>query len=473
MSDIKERKRDVQGKLKSASKELATLETRQREIDTSLIKLLKDKARYDALNETVANLDRLNALGGSKLFWGETSDEEESSERVRRLYQLVANFEGQLERFKHDRITNWDKIQTVKDDIHGFENLTQILLEVEEQARDEFIVERESEEPAYRSPVMPWADHPDDQRRYRRILLVLLLLALLLGYLVPVWQFPEIDEEVTIEVPERLAKLLLEKKPPPPPPPPEEVEEELEEEVKEELEEEVKEELEEEVEKKPEPEEKPKPVEKPVEQKEAPKKKVQSAGVLAFKSDFASLLDLDSDVDSKLGAKATLSNKGAVAKQSTRSIITTEAASGTGGINTATLSKNVGGTGESIEGVEFARVESAIGTEYAGEERPLSEGPGSSRTDEEIQIVFDKYKSALYRIYNRELRKNPTLQGKMVLRLTIDPNGKVSDCGVDSSDMDAPEMDEKIVARVLRFNFGAKEGVPIITILFPIDFLPS
>jgi TonB family protein len=143
------------------------------------------------------------------------------------------------------------------------------------------------------------------------------------------------------------------------------------------------------------------------------------------------------------------------------------------GINTAALSRNVGGTGKDIGGVEFSRVESSIGTDFAGEERPLSDGPGPSRTDEEIQIVFDKYKAALYRIYNRELRKNPTLQGKMVLRLTIEPNGKVSACTVDSSDMDAPTLDKKIAARVKKFNFGAKDGVPTITILYPIDFLPA
>ena len=129
--------------------------------------------------------------------------------------------------------------------------------------------------------------------------------------------------------------------------------------------------------------------------------------------------------------------------------------------------------GNTIEGVGYSRVESSIGSEYATEDRPLSGGVGPSRTDEEIQIVFDKYKSALYRIYNRELRKNPTLQGKMVLRLTIEPNGKVSACNVDSSDMDSPSMDKNIVARVKKFNFGAKEGVPTITILFPVDFLPA
>jgi len=61
----------------------------------------------------------------------------------------------------------------------------------------------------------------------------------------------------------------------------------------------------------------------------------------------------------------------------------------------------------------------------------------------------------------------------MVLRLTIEPDGKVSACSVDSSDMDAPDLDKKIADRVKKFNFGAKDGVPAITILYPIDFLPA
>ena len=87
--------------------------------------------------------------------------------------------------------------------------------------------------------------------------------------------------------------------------------------------------------------------------------------------------------------------------------------------------------------------------------------------------MFDRYKAALYRIYNRELRKNPTLQGKVVLRLTIEPDGSVSSCKIESSDMEAPALEAKIVGRVEKFNFGPKEGVPAITILYPIDFLPA
>ena len=105
--------------------------------------------------------------------------------------------------------------------------------------------------------------------------------------------------------------------------------------------------------------------------------------------------------------------------------------------------------------------------------RPLSDGPGPGRTDEEIQIVFDRYKAALYRIYNRELRNDPTLRGKILLRINIETDGAVSLCNVESTDLASAGLVSKIVERVKRFNFGPKDGVPTITILYPIDFLPA
>ena len=109
-----------------------------------------------------------------------------------------------------------------------------------------------------------------------------------------------------------------------------------------------------------------------------------------------------------------------------------------------------------------------------GGDRPLARGgPGPSRTDEEIQIVFDRYKASFYRLYNRELRNTPTLKGQMVLRLTIEPDGSVSMCKLQSTDMNAPDLVEQVVSRVKTINFGAKEGVQALTIVYPIDFLPA
>ena len=67
------------------------------------------------------------------------------------------------------------------------------------------------------------------------------------------------------------------------------------------------------------------------------------------------------------------------------------------------------------------RANSAV-TPIGGADRPKARGGlGPARTDEEIQIVFDRYKASFYRLYSRELRNNPTLQGQIVLRLTIEP----------------------------------------------------
>ena len=77
------------------------------------------------------------------------------------------------------------------------------------------------------------------------------------------------------------------------------------------------------------------------------------------------------------------------------------------------------------------------------------------------------------RLYNRELRKNPTLRGQIVIKLTIEPDGSVSFCALQSSDMEAPTLADQVVQRVGTFDFGAKEDIAAVTIIYPIDFLPA
>jgi len=122
----------------------------------------------------------------------------------------------------------------------------------------------------------------------------------------------------------------------------------------------------------------------------------------------------------------------------------------------------VGGRGTGGDGVGGVGVHRAVSSiaPITGADRPKARGgPGPARTDEEIQIVFDRYKASFYRLYNRELRNNPALKGQMVLRLTIEPDGGVSMCALQSTDMDAPDLATQVVSRVRTINFGAKDGV--------------
>jgi hypothetical protein len=221
-----------------------------------------------------------------------------------------------------------------------------------------------------------------------------------------------------------------------------------------------------------------------------PKPNVGKAGILAFKDKFKSLAQ--DKLAPRLGADARYGAADDIGRPSSRSGLTTSTPGSSGGINVASLNRSVGGGGGGGGGgtggggrggygtggggggggLPVTRATSAIAA-VGGDERPKARsGPGASRTDEEIQIVFDRYKASFYRLYNRELRNNPSLKGQMILRLTIEPDGSVSMCVLQSTDMDSPDLAAQVVSRVKTMNFGAKE-VPAVTIVYPIDFLPA
>jgi periplasmic protein TonB len=94
------------------------------------------------------------------------------------------------------------------------------------------------------------------------------------------------------------------------------------------------------------------------------------------------------------------------------------------------------------------------------------------RSIEEIRLVFERHKGAIYAIYNRALRDEPGLQGKVVLELRIAPGGDVTEVRVVSTELNAAELERKLLARVKQFDFGAKE-VEVMVVSWPVDFLPS
>ncbi len=443
---VAEQEADLNQQIDAILEQIQELQNKLRQVDHALEDMADDQAKYSLLGSIREQLQALDELGGLDIFWGEHYSEEQSHQHLDYLKNRVAIFDRQLGEVQKQRENLVKQIDSLSNEVSLLRQDVEILQEEEDLKQDEFVVEREMQVLPFRPAVMPWTKKGEDERRYRKILLACVLYAILFGILIPMYHLPEPDEVEVIEVPERLVKLIEKSKPKP-------------------------------VESKPRQTQQKQAEQKPEkatpEEKKAARKKVERTGLLAFKENFSDLLE--DTPDDKLGAKAEISNQGQKTSRTKRSVVTAQAKQGSGGIDTAKISRNVGGSGKSLSDIEFARVESTIGTDLADTQRPLSEGPGPSRTDEEIQIVFDRYKSALYRIYNRELRRNPTLQGKMVLRLTIMPDGSVSFVKVESVDMGAnvENLSAKIVARVKRFNFGSKPGVPKVTILYPIDFLPA
>ena len=433
---------DCRCEINRYERDIKRFEEELNSIELELDEFGNDRKKYEILSSICENLEQLNEIDGSSLFWDGLVDVDQVDSQFERLRDKAAFFERRISKVTSKRQDVITKLNHSKAQVGYFlEEIHTLEFRIEE-AKYEYIVEREIKPIPYRIMVMPWTKQGEEEKKFRKIMLIALLLMIIFGIIIPLISIPIPDRAKVIKIPERLAQLVKKKQPKPKP-------------------------------KKVIPEQQVEEVKKKKATKEERKearKKVKSKGVLAFKNNFADLLD--DDIDKKLGKQANLSNAGSTARNTRRNILTAQAKSTSGGINSTVLSRNVAGTGEKFGAVDFSRVDSAIGT-AVGDDQPLSSGPGPSRTDEEIQIVFDRYKAALYRIYNRELRKSPGLQGKVVLRMTIMPDGSVSACKVDTTDLESKALLKKIVARVKKFNFGAKDGVPKITILYPIDFLPS
>jgi len=153
-------------------------------------------------------------------------------------------------------------------------------------------------------------------------------------------------------------------------------------------------------------------------------------------------------------------------------IILTSGTAGGGGIDTSRLSSGVGRS--ALAGRETTQVESPV--DMVAKAAPKATGGGgsgkASRSYEEISLVFDKNKGAIYSLYSRALRKDPTLQGKVVLEITIAASGRVISCKVISSELNDKKLERKLVSRVKMLNFGERD-VEVMVVTYPIDFLPT
>jgi len=352
---------------------------------------------------------------------------------------------------------------------------------------------------SFRVPVLAWAPSPEDDARFRRVLHRVLFVAVLLCLAMLFVPPPKVDRTQPQELPPRLAKLLLEREPiaPPKPAPKPDRAKELEARAAAKKQELAKVEPSKEA---PVPEaRRPQRNKPPGEVIGEARRKAAGVGLLAMKDQLAELrgapvaVQLKPDIKQGPGVGSGVGvgvGAGTEAGVPVRALITSNAAGGSGGINTAGYSRNTGGGGLAgrattlVEGVAGGGGGGGAGGGGGGGKGTGSGGPGAggtlhkggsgkaSRSIEEIKLVFERNKGAIYAIYNRALREDPTLQGKVVLELKIAPSGEVLDCKIASSELRASELERKLLARIRQFDFGAKDVEQMI-VTWPVDFLPS
>jgi periplasmic protein TonB len=313
---------------------------------------------------------------------------------------------------------------------------------------------------------LPWSTGFEDDAKFKKLARGSLVAALVLAFLFWVLPEPQIDPATAAEeVPKRLVRLVLEREAPPPPPPPV-VREEPAPEPEPVVEERV-------VEREPEPVVEPEPAAPPppVDRTQQARERARVAGLLPMASQLQALRN--NVTNDRLDRAETVGAANSDVPFAERSLVTSRVGTASGGINTAALSRNTGGSG--LSGRATTQVENPVEgfADAGGAAQRSGESDKASRSREEIERVFDANKGRIFTLYNRALRENPALQGKVVLRLTITADGRVTFCEVVSSELNDPELERGLVQRVLQFQFEARDDVEAITTTKPIDFFPA
>lgn len=303
---------------------------------------------------------------------------------------------------------------------------------------------------------MPWSDGADEAR-FRRLLRNCLLFTLVMALVMPWIPLPKITRQAEEQVPARFAEIVLKKPEPKPisvPVVPKPVVQKAT--------------------KAPTPKTHakrparvvPAPVHQTVQDARV---KASHAGILAFQD---ALRDMRQAADpGSLSHVAGLHRGTGKATTVDRSLLTSKSGKRRADVNLAGLSRETGGVALSARQTTVVQAhEEPAGP--SGVVRTSAQNLSRARSIEDVRRVFDANKGAIYAIYNRALRQDPTLVGKMVLKLVIQPDGHVSGCRVVSSDIDDKNMVTKIVERVQMFDFG-KADVVATTINYPVHFLPS
>ena len=307
---------------------------------------------------------------------------------------------------------------------------------------------------------LPWASESGDQVRFGAVLVFLLLLFVPPALLIPAIELPEVPQEEREELAPQLATLLPEAEPVMAPEPVAEPEPVVE------------------VEAEPEPTPEPEPAPEPAPQPEpepapAPREETvdqarevaSRSGLMAMQDQLAQMRSL-APSEAPQTAKALSSEAAQAAESGAGRTVTEEVFEDSGGLDdSGTPRENIQVASRQTQTLDEPSESAETGTPAMQDTGP------EERTLANIRAIFDQNKTALFSLYNRALRKNPTLAGTVLLELVIEPNGQVKSVEVVSSELDDAELEQRLAARVQLFDFG-RANVAQRTVEYPVNFLP-
>ncbi|MCK5872785.1 MAG: AgmX/PglI C-terminal domain-containing protein [Methylococcales bacterium] len=288
-------------------------------------------------------------------------------------------------------------------------------------------------------------------KNFSKILITLLVVYLLFGMVVPFLDRVEVTREVQEKIPAQLAKIILKEKklPPPEKPKPEVKEEPKLEELK--------------------PE---KPIELPKTKRAVAKQKAASSGLAAMKDDLFAMRDAFDVTPSK---KASLTKGNSEEVKVKRKLLASQANTKSQSLSVANVGKTVQSdalSSRNTQSIRLAEEEILAGSA----DELINDGNAIAMSGERSEVTLrrtlESSKSRLYALYNRALRKDPFLKGKVLFEIEIQADGLISKVTIKSSELNNKKLERQLTLVLKSIRFSSEE-VAAMTTIWAIEFLPS
>lgn len=320
---------------------------------------------------------------------------------------------------------------------------------------------------SYDNLALSWSLESRADRFFKLLTVIVLAVALGLAFILSTIEVPVQDRQARKKIPPRIVEFLLEKKkaepkiekPPPEPKP------------------------------KPKPKPKPEPkvekVKKPeverkplTETQQKAREKASQSGILALSNELSDLMDTD-DISAMVGGSVSKAEVDTATSSAGDEALLSGSAKGSAGVSdnqvaivtgkSINLQRNVTSVEQSLV---TGKPPATKASEITATAKADSKRKSGVRSEESVTLVFDRNKSKLFALYNRARRKNPNLEGKVILELTIAPSGKVTRIIIVTSELNDKSLESRLVKRIKQFDFGA-QAVEQVTVTYPVEFLPS
>lgn len=197
------------------------------------------------------------------------------------------------------------------------------------------------------------------------------------------------------------------------------------------------------------------------------------SGLLADPNQFESQSPSLSGFDTARPLERITAQAGTGASGGSTQVFERQVASGSSGIGATGSGETRRQSGTGMDTRRTTKVDSPVGF---GEDKTKPGQGGdklfAGRTKEEIQLVFDRNNSMMASIHKRAAMANPNLEGggTIIVKFTIAPNGSVTACELINSPFNDPDFERKIIQRVLTMNFGAKDVPPFTVARYELRF---